>query len=786
MKKSGVEVKRATKAAQPVKQTQRTQPSKPLKSSFPRHELGDSGTRTLKGIITEEYNGSLQGVQGIKVYDEMRKSDGTVRAACLVTTLPIRRAEWFVKPGSEDSAEDKDIADFIEHALFEWLDITWDDVLRQALLMVPFGVMAFEKVYGVKEFDGKTYVTLEKLAPRLPRSIQQWELTDGTFGIQQVRQDGHNAEIPGSKLLVFVNEREGDNWWGTSMLRAAYKHWYFKNNFYKIDAVAFERQGIGVPMIKMPEGYTENDEAHAKKALQNLRANEHAYLILPPGYEAEFMAMGASSTRDPESSIMHHNREIMKSVLAQFLELGAQSKGGSGGARALSQDHSEIFLKSIEAIANTIADEFNKNLIKELVDLNFDGVENYPKLDYGGISSTDVATISAAYAQLVTAGGVKPIDDDEQYFRAMMGLPPLTQEEIDKRELKEKEMAEQTKTNPNESTVDDAAEEAEKPTDPKQEQEVDDKTKKKAHEHNHEHRKRIFGDGDGYKSWRPLTFAEKKVNWKKVEGTMENMQQDFSVKAQELLTDAKDAYMVKLHRALETGDQKAIAELELRFGKDYQALLKDAMRDAYVYGKNNASVEMGVKPPANTASTLATIDLRAKTIAQKTAADLAAKARVSAANFLTQNTAALQASGAIDAMLDEAIGKSIRTTGAIVVPQSINNGRYDVFERYADDIYALQRSEILDKNTCNFCLSMDGRIVELKDVWAQYDIFHADCRGIWVEILKDEENKPEITGVPDALDDYYEGQPNALTQPPRPIVDKGSLVDDYLQSQKDE
>lgn len=59
-----------------------------------------------------------------------------------------------------------------------------------------------------------------------------WELSDHTFGIQQIRQDGILAQIPGSKLLIFVNEREGDNWWGTSMFRSAYQHWYHKSKYY--------------------------------------------------------------------------------------------------------------------------------------------------------------------------------------------------------------------------------------------------------------------------------------------------------------------------------------------------------------------------------------------------------------------------------------------------------------------------------------------------------------------------------------------------------------------------
>lgn len=774
----GIEIKKAKEMAAPnpvvvPSNAQQTQESQPLSKSYPKQVLGDSGTSALQGIISEEYNSNLRGIQGIKIYDEMRKSDGTVRAAMLVTTLPIRRAEWMIKPAS-DSPKDIEAKDLVEKAIFEWLDISWDDVLRQALLMVPFGVMTFEKVYGIKKYQGKTFIVLDKLAPRLPKSIQQWELPDKTFGIQQIRQDGQVANIPGSKLLIFVNEREGDNWWGTSFLRAPYKHWYYKNNFYKIDAVAFERQGLGVPVIKMPDGYTESDEAKATTAMQNLRANENAYLLLPKDYEFEFANMGANSTRDPEASIAHHNREIVKSVLAQFLELGA-SKVGSN---ALSQDHTELFLKSIEAIADNIVSEINKNLIKELVDFNFDGIEDYPKLEYAGISKVDVEKLSKAYSELVTAGALTPTDNDQQYLRAMMGLPERTEEEI--AEDKEEGDVEPTDPNAPQPKQDEEIpkEEPEEDTTP-----VDKAAKKKASEvdhgecgHHHGDKKRTFDDGNGFKSWRKLTLSEEKVSWKKIEDTMNKLESEFTVEAKELLKAKKDDFMAKLHTAMDTGDTAAIKELEIKFVNDYRALLKEYMKKAYEYGKSNVSTEMGVPVPPNTATSLANIDLIADTTANKLAIDIETKAKTASANAIRQNATVLQAVGIIDTALEKLIEKSVTTTAGIFVGQSINSGRNDVFQRNTGMIHALQRSEILDSKTCNFCLSMDGRIISPTDRWAKADTFHDHCRGIWVEILKDEDgaDKIEVTGVPDEIGDLYGWQPNALVQPKSPKVEKDS------------
>ena len=774
------------------KDLQETKPSVPLASAFPRQALGDSGTRILHGIITEEYNPQLQGIEGIKKFDEMRKNDGTVRAAMMACTLPIRRAQWFINPAT-DSQQDQDIRNYVEHALFDWMeDMTWDDLVRQALLCLTFGVMVFEKVYTIKNHDGKDWVTIKTLAPRLPKSIMSWELIDRTFGIQQIRQDGVIAQIPGSKLLIFINEKEGKNFWGTSMLRAAYKHWYYKDNFYKIDAIAFERQGIGIPHISMPQGYTDNDEKRAVQSMENLRGNEKAFVLTPAGYEVEFLNMGSNTTRDPETSINHHNKEILQSVLAQFLDLSS-SKSGSG-SKALSQDHSDLFLKAMEAVADLITSEINKNLIPEMVDMNFDNVKVYPVLDFSGIIKVDAAALATAYAALVTAGGITPTDDDQQYLRASMGLPPRSQEDIDKAAAEEPSEEEQEdhadiedddEPNP-EGVVEEAAAQSKdsKPSaaDNKKTDTAAQKKKPKVKKTAHEHRtlKRKFDNGKGFMSWRPLTFTEQKVKWDKIQTTIDEMESAFTVSAVELLNDAKDALMKKLHTAIVDEDAAAIKDISVGFVAKYTALLKDAIKKAYQEGKIGAAVEAGIETPANVADTMASIDLLATTIAEKTVAELEAKAKLASVGALKNDKTPLENAGEIDTMLQDAIDTAVDKTASVIVAQALNDGRNDVIARNPDSYYGIQRSEILDEKTCNFCLSMDGLVIEPTDEWASTSIFHDNCRGIWVGINKDEVDPPDITGVPDKIGDYFGGNVNELVQPPKPITREGTLADNYV------
>lgn len=716
-------------------------------------ELGDSGTRILNGIISEEYNPKLTDTRGIAIYDEMRKSDGTCRAALLATTLPIRSAHWFVKPATEEAA-DVEIAQFVEKCLFEYHSVTFDDVLRHALLSLAFGVMPFEKVFGTREVDGTTRIVWAKLAPRMPRSIQKWAITGDEPGITQNRSDGTPVEIPMSKLIVFVNEKEGDNWWGTSIFRAAYKHWFIKNTIYKIDAIAFERQGLGVPYVKLPEGYTERDRAKAEEILKNLRANSQAYIIEPADYEIGFKDMQSDKTRDPQNSIAHHNREIMKSILAQFLELGQASAAGSSGSRALSEDHSDLFLQSLESVARSIAAEFNKSAIRELVDFNFDNVAEYPQLDFEGITSTDAKGIAEAYQILVNTGAVTPQEADEGYFRELLEMPEF--DETGKRERP---------AVPTNVPVDEGDADPE-PTD-------DDPTK--ASERRVGFRlKKNFDEGGDFKGYRPMSFAEKKVNFKALNAKMDELESQFDTETRKLLHDARAEYMAAFTRAAHAGDTQAIKAATLKVQNDYARIIKNALKDAFEYGKNNAAKEIGKNAPGNPSETLRQIDIQAAAIADAQVAEIVTDSKNAYVVSLSKGASTTAALAAADAAAEAAIDRLATDARSILTSGYINQGRDLVFDRNADDIYALQRSELLDRSTCNYCLSVDGRVIEKDDPFGRNTIFHSNCRGIWVAILKDEENPPAIGGIPASVRDRFGDAVNELLEPKRPITKKGT------------
>lgn len=400
-------------------------------------EVGDAWNFKMGGVFYDEYNTELQGLAGITKYEEMRSGDSTIAAVLLAMELPIRATDWKIEPGTtngEVTEKDQEIADFVNKALFDKMEVSFDDYLRQALTMLPFGHSVFEKVYKIE--DGS--IVIKKLAARLQKSIYEWQQENGEPGITQMLNNDKketSVSIPSEKLVIFSYRKEGNNPEGRSVLRPAYKNWYYKDNFYSFEGVKHERLSVWIPIITLPKGAGTKDKAEAETILQNLRSTEQSYIVLPSeDWKFEFADLKNNSTSDPSKAIMHHNREIVKGVLAQFLDLW-QDKG----SYSLSKDQTSLFMLSLGALANQFKDVTNKQVIEELVNYNFVIWENqtYPKLNYSKLGAIDFEEISEAIVT-VTKEGIVTVDDElEDYVRKILDLPKKIRKEGAEREKPE-------------------------------------------------------------------------------------------------------------------------------------------------------------------------------------------------------------------------------------------------------------------------------------------------------------------------------------------------------------
>jgi hypothetical protein len=403
------------------------------KIANPKSPVGLPGTPIFGGFLRDfgEYNAQLEGLTAVRTYEKMRRSDAQVAATLLACELPIRAANWDVMPAS-DAPADREIAGFVRENLFGGLEYVspsgvkvsqcWDDVLRNALLMLTFGAAAHEEIYAV---DGNR-VRLARLAPRLPITFYRWITDADGETLLALNQYGYrnanfeSVEIPTDRLAVFTFNQEGANFFGRSMLRPAYMHWYIKHQLYRIDAIAGERNGLGVPTIEQgPDGSQEDREAAAMWVTQ-LAAHEKTGVSLPHGWKFSLKGV-EGNVRDLYNSIQHHNIEISRTALAFFMNLGLGAR--AGGNRALGESQTDFFFLAVQATADHMARTLNATTIKRLIDFNWEGVRRYPTLAVSNLRARSFDQVLDTLARLAQTGVMTPYPELAQYITRELGLP---------------------------------------------------------------------------------------------------------------------------------------------------------------------------------------------------------------------------------------------------------------------------------------------------------------------------------------------------------------------------
>jgi len=406
-------------------------------------EHGLSGIEISGGQIAHPYlppeirNGDYLSDWTIETMQKMLLGDGQVGSVRNAIDLALMQSDYSIIPykasdKKDPSKEDRDIALFVEKC---WEPL-WPQILDEALDAIWYGFKLFEPIHRIE--DGQ--IVWDRFAPRMPWTIQKWVPKDGH--VDEVEQYGYDVRtdqyktlsIDGANLLRFTNRQRGENFEGSSYLRPAYKHWLYKDTFYKLVAIFFERWAGCIPVGALPEGVNSETVDEFKKLLSDLRTNEASYLYL--GEIASDQSIdnyiklltpdisGAGPEKVMEH-IHHHDVLIARSMLAQFVNLGETD----AGTRALSGDMSDLFLMNLEAISKWIARTVSVGHrgeyegIKTLVDYNFENVRGYPKLRCGRTKKTDAAQILAVTAQLVQSGALEPDDSLENYLRGLMGAP---------------------------------------------------------------------------------------------------------------------------------------------------------------------------------------------------------------------------------------------------------------------------------------------------------------------------------------------------------------------------
>lgn len=403
------------------------------------------GSQGYGSIFFEEFLSELRGLKGVHAYSEMADNDATVGAIIFAIEMLMRNCEFHVEPNG-DSAKDKEAAEFIESCMND-MERTWADTLSEILSFLTYGWSWHEIVY--KRRVGKTsspitnskyadgLIGWRKLPIRAQDTLYGWEYKDGTDDLigmtQQPPPDYERVTIPIEKSLHFRTRSRKDNPEGRSILRTAYRAYYFKKRLEEIEGYGMERDLAGFPVLYAPESldiWADDQEAQATLAraemiVSSIRRDAREGLVIPGGengWKLELLASNSKRQFDTNAIIDRYDKRIATSVLADFVMLGQQQVGSF----ALADSKTHIFALAIGTYLDVICEVFNNQAIPRLIDLNgehFKGITDYPKMVHGDIEDKDLTQFATFIKEMVGTGVIVPDEALEEEVRRVGGLP---------------------------------------------------------------------------------------------------------------------------------------------------------------------------------------------------------------------------------------------------------------------------------------------------------------------------------------------------------------------------
>ena len=405
----------------------------------------------LTGLNFESFNPDLlvQSKGGLQVYRKM-VADPHVKAALLQKKTALLSVPWDIQPAG-DSEDDRNVADFVRWNLTEFMVDSFDVDLIDFLFALDDGFSISEKIWAmVEEGPWKGKWAYQQFKAKDPVSYR-FKLDsfgniepDGLINDAAILKGGRN--LPINKFFLYSYFKRYENPYGQSDLRAAYRAFWIKDVAWKLRAIYMERFSGNF----LKGTYKKGDEAGKNKLLEIFRSwSQETGVAIPEGIAIEVITLASSAESEYKKAIADASKEIIIGILGATLTV---DEGQKTGARALGDIHKQVADLFVLFLDITLSSEINKQIIRPLVDFNFNGVVNYPKFVFESrtkISAQDIKalkesglaipddwvyrklripkpkdTIGAASKQItqsdIDAGAVS-----RNNIRERIGLPPL-------------------------------------------------------------------------------------------------------------------------------------------------------------------------------------------------------------------------------------------------------------------------------------------------------------------------------------------------------------------------
>jgi len=378
-------------------------------------ELGKSGGNNLYTQRLPDGTRYNADDISIKTYRKMRL-DPQISACLNVIKFTMQRVDWYVEG---DDKTKKVIEKSIENV--------WNHLIRSITKSLWAGYSPNVKIFTL---DGSNYV-LKKIKDLDPSTCKVKTDKKGNF-------DGFQQELMGKKEIInpqyafwYTHQMEDGDLYGNSMIKPAYKPWYYAELIHMFANRYYERFGEPVVLGRAPIGDVVEDSTGAKRdSMASIQSagegiRNHTVLTIPGDrdesgnflYDISYLE---SQMRGVDFDVYMKRLDLEKAraIFVPDLLLGS----GNVGSYALGLEHKATFITGIMGIIDDYFEWINKYIVKQLIELNYPSGD--AKLKYTPLSRVTEDAIVDIVRDLVSTGKISP---EIQTLSDRIGIP-LTEE----------------------------------------------------------------------------------------------------------------------------------------------------------------------------------------------------------------------------------------------------------------------------------------------------------------------------------------------------------------------
>lgn len=373
-----------------------------------------SALAALAASVAQYNPDDLIGKRGYAVYDQMQH-DAQVQACLQIKKMAVLSRGWQVHQAS-DAPGDVRAADFVRFAL-EDMRGSILDVLSNALDAVAKGFSVMEINYRL--IDREPWHGMVGLASIKSKDPATFTFdTDEFLNVRGLRRttDVASGVLQPEKFVVYSHNPRYESPYGTSDLRAAYKHYWSKDLLTRFMNIYLEKYGSPTARGSYKRGTPKQAQEELLKVLS--RIQQETALLIPDDVQVDLLEAQRGGEAGYLQALEWHDKQIAKAILCQTL---VTDEGVRVGTYALAKIHLDVLRMCLLKLKRDLEETvMREQVIRRLVDYNFASPVGYPTFSLGPLEDKDMEQLAGVIAKLVSGEVVRP---DEGWIREYLGIP---------------------------------------------------------------------------------------------------------------------------------------------------------------------------------------------------------------------------------------------------------------------------------------------------------------------------------------------------------------------------